>query len=433
MRIMKKLFVSLAFFTFGALLFAEKITVDDAVILAADNNISLKQQKLSLDLLKKQKNASWNSASPSLSLSANYAGSQAGSNEAWSDGSQMKNAPTLSASASVSVRLAPSLATSIQSAKLSYEAGEISYESMVRSIELSVRKSFYNLIYSRENIEVQESALESAKQTYESNRTKYNQGRLSELDLLNAQYNYEKKLPALETLKQSYEIALDSFKQVLGIKLSESIELEGSLEDVADMIITEEAIMMNLDDVPDVKKAQMNVEAAKNSLMATRFSAWGPSISASASASENITNETLSMNYSLGLSIPLDGYLPWSSGALSIESQKTNLEKLKLTLEDTKTSTAIKIRSSYNTIKQAQTQLDIYEKNVILMMRAFEMTLSAYNAGSKDLLALQTAADNLATAKNTLQNQRYTIISAILDLENTLGVPFGSLGTSEER
>ncbi|MBR1638380.1 MAG: TolC family protein [Treponema sp.] len=430
---MKKLFVIVTLLIFSAGLFAQKITVDDAVILAADNNISLKQQKLSLDFLKKQKNASWNSASPSLTLSASYGGSQTGTNEAWSKGEQNKNDPALSATASVNIRLSPSLATSIRSARLSYEAGEISYESMVRSIELSVRKSFYNLIYSRENIAVQESALESAKQTYESNRAKYNQGRLSELDLLNAQYNYEKKLPALETLKQSYEIALDSFKQVLGIDLREKIELEGSLEEAADITITEDVIMMNLDDVPDVKKVQMNIEAAKNSLMATRFSAWGPSLSASASAVENVTNETLVMNYSLGLSIPLDGYLPWSSGALSIESQKTNLENLKLSLEDTKTSIAIKIRSSYNTITQAQTQLDMYEKNVTLMQRAYDMTLSAYNAGSKDLLSLQTAADNLATAKNTLQNQRYTIISAILELENLLGVPFGSLGTSEER
>ena len=130
--------------------------------------------------------------------------------------------------------------------------------------------------------------------------------------------------------------------------------------------------------------------------------------------------------------MPLDGYLPWSSGALSIENQKTNLKKLQFTLDDTLTSTAIKIRSSYNTITQAQTQLEMYEKNVQLMQRTYEMTLSAYNVGSKDLLALQTAADNLASAKNTLQNQRFTIISAILDLENTLGVPFGSLGSSNQ-
>ena len=100
MRNMKKLFVIVTLLIFSAGLFAQKITVDDAVILAADNNISLKQQKLSLDFLKKQKNASWNSASPSLTLSASYGGSQTGTNEAWSKGEQNKNDPALSATAS---------------------------------------------------------------------------------------------------------------------------------------------------------------------------------------------------------------------------------------------------------------------------------------------------------------------------------------------
>ena len=404
-----------------------KITVEDAVILAADNNISLKKEKLSLDLLKKQKDSSWNSISPSLSLGASGRGSLgSGSHEAWSAGTQKTSDPSFSASASLNLNLSPAVLITVQSAKLSYEAGEISYEAMVRSIELSVRKSFYSLLYSKENIAVQENALASAKQTDEANLAKYNQGLLSELDLLNAQYNYERKL------KQSYEIALDSFKQVLGLKLTEEIELSGDLEEAAENLITEESIMTNLDEIPDVKRAKLSVDAAKNSLASTRYTAWGPTFSAGVTASEGITNKTLSVDYNFGVSIPLDGYLPWSSRALNVANQKANYEKQKFTLEDTKTSAAIKIRSSYNTIQQAQAQLDMYEKNVTIMQRAYEMTRSAYNAGSRDLLALQTAVDNLATAKNTLQNQRFTIISAILDLENTLGVPFGTLGKNKD-
>jgi len=57
------------------------------------------------------------------------------------------------------------------------------------------------------------------------------------------------------------------------------------------------------------------------------------------------------------------------------------------------------------------------------------MTLNAYNHGSKDLLTLQNSADSLLSAKINLMQQKYTLISAVLDLENTLGIPFGSLGT----
>ena len=33
------------------------------------------------------------------------------------------------------------------------------------------------------------------------------------------------------------------------------------------------------------------------------------------------------------------------------------------------------------------------------------------------------------SAKINLMQQKFTLISAVLDLENTLGIPFGTLGT----
>ena len=78
---------------------------------------------------------------------------------------------------------------------------------------------------------------------------------------------------------------------------------------------------------------------------------------------------------------------------------------------------------------QAQNQLESLKKNVDLAQKTYDMTLNAYNHGSKDLLTLQNSADSLLSAKINLMQQKYTLISAVLDLENTLGIPFGSLGT----
>lgn len=63
-----------------------------------------------------------------------------------------------------------------------------------------------------------------------------------------------------------------------------------------------------------------------------------------------------------------------------------------------------------------------------LMQKTYDMTRASYNAGSTDFLTLQKAEDNLYQAKYNVENQRYSIISAVLDLENTLGIEFGSLG-----
>ena len=373
---------------------------------------------------------SWNGISPSLSLSGGVNGSKPGTFDTFADSD-----PTVSwsASGSVSLNFTPALATTIKSARLAYESGQMSYENTRRSIELSVRKTFYSLLYFNENLELQHRSLETARQTYESNLSKFNQGRLSEMNLLTSQYNYESKIPAVTNLHTTYENNLDNFKIILGLDLNDEIELTGSLVELAAAELNNKLLDVNIEELPSIKMLLKNIESSENSLMATRFSAYGPSLSLSGSAGTNggikpSSDPRVSLSYSATIRIPLDGYLPWSNGSVSVQAQKESLEKLKQNLEQTKKTTEISIRNSYNAIKQAKAQLAVYEKNMELMQKTYDMTRASYNAGSTDFLTLQKAEDNLYQAKYNVENQRYSIISAVLDLENTLGIEFGSLG-----
>lgn len=400
-----------------------ELTVDDAVILAADNNISLQRQRISLNTLEKKKDTSWNGISPSLSASGNMS-------IPFEENSKM----SYSISASASLNFTPSLFTAIKTAKLNYENGVTSYENAVRTVELNVRKVFCNLLYTKENIQLQERKLETAKSLYESNLAKYNRGQLSELDLLNSQYNYESTIPTLQSLQINYDNSIATFKQTLGVNQSEEIELVGNIEDFLNIGKIE--INKNIEEVPAVKTILANMELAKTQLLATRFSAWGPSLSASYSYGKSGNFESSDLRttgnaLSLSLRIPLDGFLPWSNGALSIANQKANLQDLELQLKEKKESTELEIQNSIKKIEQAQAQLNVLENNVELAQKRYNMTLTAYNHGSKDLLTLQNASDALMTARINLSSQKITIFSAILDLENILGVPFGTLGKSD--
>ena len=437
---MKKSFLVAGFILFASgILFGQSVengsepivlTVDKAVELALQNNITIKQSKMDLDMLELRDSFSWNGISPSLSLSGGVNGSKPGTFDTFADSD-----PTVSwsASGSVSLNFTPALATTIKSAKLAYESGQMSYENTRRSIELSVRKTFYSLLYFNENLELQHRSLETARQTYESNLSKFNQGRLSEMNLLTSQYNYESKIPAVTNLHTTYENNLDNFKIILGLDLNDEIELTGSLVELAAAELNNKLLDVNIEELPSIKLLLKNIESSENSLMATRFSAYGPSLSLSGSAGTNggikpSSDPRVSVSYSATVRIPLDGYLPWSNGSVSVQAQKESLEKLKQNLEQTKKTTEISIRNSYNAIKQAKAQLAVYEKNMELMQKTYDMTRASYNAGSTDFLTLQKAEDNLYQAKYNVENQRYSIISAVLDLENTLGIEFGSLG-----
>lgn len=426
----KTIFLSALLLLFCEVVFCQQdvrqLTIDDAVILAADNNLTLKRNQLALKQLELKDKYSWNSASPTIGASAQFG-----------NGLQ-ENSTSLSISGNVSFRLTPALYSSIKSAKLNYENGITSYETAVKTVEKNVRQIFYSLIYSKENLSLLNRNLETAKQRYDLSQEKFSRGQLSELDLLTTQMNYESLKPSYESAEIAYENSIANFKQLLGINQNEQIDLIGNLDEMMNVSINQDLLEYNMEELPTVKEIKSKIELAKTNLLATKFSAWGPSLSLSYSASkagQDMTGEfawaDFKQSVSVGVSIPLDGYLPWSNGSLSVSAQKSNLEDLNLQLENEKTTVELTIKKYIKEINQAKSQLSSLQSNVVLAQKTYDMTLNAYNYGSRDLLTLQSAADSLLKSKNQLQSQVYNLICKIMDLEFTLGLPLGALTAAE--
>ena len=435
---MKKLFyifflsLILSFFA-TAQIGVRTLTIDDAVNLALQNNLEIKQSKMDLELLATKKKYSWNSISPSVNASGGFNGS--------SPLDDFGNTSfSYSAGASISLNLTPSVRTTMKQAELNYQEGEANLEKTKRRVELDVRKSFYRLVYFNENLETQQRSLETAKQTYESNQIKYKQGRLPELTLLNSQYNYESKIPAIENLKRTYQSDIDNFKLLLGLDLSEYIELKGQLDDAVEIHLDDSVLQSSLENNNSIKAIKQQILSTQNSIQATKLSTYAPSVSFSVSENTSGSSKanpatgkgewepSSSLSYGITVRIPLDGFFPWSNGKLNLSSSNVMLEKLKQNLEQAHITTSLSVMNSYNSILQAQKQLELLEKSVELTQKTYDMSKNAYNMGSADLLSLQQAEDNLYSAKYNVQNQKYTILTSILTLEDTLGLPYGTLG-----
>ena len=411
------------------------LTIDDAVNLALENNIKIKQSSMDLELLETKNKYSWNSVSPSISATGGFNGSTP------LDGGDTSFSYSLGASLRLS--LTPTLRTAMKKALLDYQSGKATLEATKREIELNVRKTFYSLIYFNDNIEIQQRSLETAKQTYESNKAKYQQGRLAELQLLNSQYNYEKKIPDIENLKRTYQSNIESFKILLGLGLDDEITLQGKLDDAFNVHFdnsTLETSLASIEENATIKNLKQQITSTQNTLQSAKLASYAPSISFSLSESTSGSSKanlmtgkdawepSSSLSYGVSVNVPLDGFFPWSSGKLNVQTAEETLEKLKMTLEQTRTQTTLTVKNSYNSILQNITQLELLEKNEELTQKAYEMSKNAYNMGSTDLLSLQQAEDNLYSARYNVQNQKYTILTSILTLEDTLGLPYGTLG-----
>lgn len=421
MNLKESFVLFLLFFMLSGLFAQNKIlTIEDAVQLAKENNISVKTAENTLDNLGLLNKYSWNSVSPTATLSGNLA------DDIENDSS------SFSFSGSVNLNLKTNLYSEIKGAKLNYEKGLLAYNEAVRKIELSVRKNFYNLIYQKENLVLQKRSLETSKTQYLNNQEKFKNGKISELDAFTSRVNYESKKPVVESAEINFQNDLATFKQLLGIPQQTEIELDGSLDEILNLKEISFDLLPKVNEpAPDVKSAEYNVEIAKNSLLDSRFSAYAPTVTGSYSygKSKNLNQDewTTTNRLSVGISVPLDGVLPWSTRAVNIKTNRNVLDTAEKNLEDAKTTVAVQTESYIRKINQAVKQLDSLKSTEELANQTYQMTLTAYNYGKTDFLSLQNANDSVLSAGVNLKSQAYTLISTILDLESVLGLDFGTL------
>ena len=396
----------------------EKIlTLEECISLAKENNLSIKVHKNTLNDLKRKNETSWNSVSPSIKGDAAFQDDFINKTESFA------------ISGSLGLTLSTNLYSTIKGAKLNYENGLLTYNQAVKQIEMSVWKTFYDLIYKTEYFSFQSQNLLTAKKNYEQNLEKFKNGKISELDVMSSRVSYEQKKPVLEEARIDLTNNLELFKNIIGVDFDDEIKLDGSLD-----------FLLELKDIklppkenpsPDVQAAKFAVEIAENNLLAQRFSSYSPVITGTYKYGQTLNidnslwNETSSL--SVGVSIPLDSYLPWSSSAVSINSKKESLESAKLNLEDAENSIRVNTENALRKINQIISMLEVSKETVALAKKTYEMTETAYNYGKTDFLTLQNASDNVLNAEVSLKNQAKTLMETLLDTEYLLGLEFGTI------
>ena len=59
------------------------------------------------------------------------------------------------------------------------------------------------------------------------------------------------------------------------------------------------------------------------------------------------------------------------------------------------------------------------------------MYTESYKSGAMDLQTLNSTRDNLRAAQNRLLSEQFNLLSAILELEKELNIPFGSIAAMQ--
>jgi outer membrane protein TolC len=408
----------------------ETLGVEEAVRLALANNASLVQSSIALDTAKRTLDVSWNGLLPSLSVGAGASRPNVPSPGSTGSGESYYG------TASAGISLSTAVMGSMQVARSQYDSAGLAFQVSRRDVELSVRKAYYSILLTRESMLVIERSIETAQNNYNQAEVRRKAGLAPELDSLTALVALEKIKPTLASAQVTYENQLADFRQLMGMAQDQALSFSDSLDTATALISdttaapSEETVYSAKDKSPAVTMLAAALALARTRKAAADRAVYSPGLSLSMSYRPTWSNDTSkdSGSVSAVLSFSTDKLLPWSqerqAAAVAADSVATAESKL----AEARIGAGLSAKSLARRIAQARGSLRALRLNVTLAERTYALTDEAYRFGTKDVLAVQNAQDNLQSARMQVLSQMNTLISAVLDLEYALGVPFGTLG-----
>ncbi|MFP4491074.1 MAG: TolC family protein, partial [Spirochaetaceae bacterium] len=334
-----------------------------------------------------------------------------------------------------SLTLNAALFKAIEATRKEWQAEEISYEQAEAKLEKEVKKSFYNLLLMQEQRKLQVEQIETARERYEQARINYQSGLGPELTVLDAQVAYENQKPALKEMDLGYRQALQGFKMNLGIDLEREISLEGSIEADPVQLDVEELVSRYMGRRYDVRSLLANIDTMEDQYTANKLRAVTPTLSLGLNFDpsfqedpwENPWFSDISKDWDqrsgmfrLTIAMSLEGLLPFSKTQVGLRELEDNIGKMRIGLQQAMRGAEMEISNTVDQIEKSRDTLETLQLNVRRAERAYELAEEAYNVGSKELLEVKDAQDELQKARFEVLKEQYNYVSALLDLEHAI-------------
>lgn len=430
------------------------ITLDDAIRIALSENVSVKVADMEIERTGYARKGTYSSLFPQLDGNAAYQrtikkqvmymdfdmpsmGGGSDSSEAPAMGSsgggiEVGRWNTWSAGLSASMPLVN--AQLWESLKISDKDVELAVEK-ARSSRLEtvnqVKQAYFGCLLSKEAFEVYKSVYENALANLEQTQRKYNAQKASELDLARAKTSLANAIPNVYDAENAIILSLWQLKAVMGVDLSEDIDVVGTLMDYGSAMLTDDipADSLSLADNTSLRQLSLQAEQLALNVKAQQYAAL-PSLALSFSYSLNaMTNDFKFSEYkwspysAVGLSLQIPIFAGGKRHAATKQA-RLQAQELSLQRQDTERQLQIAIRQYLNTMDTATKSYASAQSAVESATKAYDIASKSYNVGKNTLTDLNDAQLALTQARLTASQAVYNYLTAKANLENTLGADF---------
>lgn len=404
----------------------ESLDMESAVALAEKANPDLRNAAIALRGAVRDYEARYAAYLPSLSASASLG---AGGNVFLDPGTgrPRETDPTsMNFRLGMSLPLGSDLPYDLRQKGIDLESQRIDMENARLAVRRDTRKAVLALIKAGEDVELRARAIRAANETLARTKTKYELGAASEQSYLEAALKASTLGPSLLQAQADRRRLMVSLARVLGFSGDVELEIAGSLKELQGPVEPDRGSSAgdSLASHPQMRKSEISLSSLRNNLEKARR-AFFPSFSASLSWSTNVSpvfdpaswaGMADNGSLSLGLSLPIDSWMPNSRSKLSLEKVRDSLELAEL-------KRAGALQSLRDSLAQVLSDLELHaatmESNGLSIdqaKRSLEWVRESWNRGQASMKTLEDAEEALFNAETNLIASRYKYLSSLCDL-----------------
>jgi outer membrane protein TolC len=460
----------------GSLREPVQLTPDEAVSLAIKNNLNLKKVGVTVDMLKRKKDLSWNlfipgvtvggglskdnektdSISAPVELNPFFGSLPPGTPKVYGTTTVPYDVPQwhVVGQIEVSLQISAAMFEGLKTIKLGYITGQLGLENMKLQMEREIRKTYNQLLLIQEQVALLKESYAAAERQAAMAQANYRAGLAPELTLLQAQVSRENLRPQIDQAENGFKYAMARFADTLGFEYDTVFELVpvetvdllrksgGALPalDVLDLI---RQASSNKPEIVMLRQELINLESQRKTTLLQNVT---PALSLSWSGSTAFIKDPWKDSWfdskddwrnggslSIMLGWKLDSLLPFggafynNKGGQGVKDVDANIQNKSIDIAAQIRSTEIEVYNSVLTLEKTRVSAETQQKTIDLAERTYRLTEQAYRAGLQDFLQVQNAELSLRQARVQMLEQQFNYLNGLIDLEYSIGAPFGTL------
>ena len=417
------------------------LSLDEAIELALTDNPTVKVANLEIERYDYVRKQVVSTLYPQVDASAQY--SLALRRQEMAQGLSFGGKNTFNVAGSVSLPLfVPAVYRQMKMTRTQMESAVESARATRIDLVAAVRAAYYNVLLAEQSLEVLNEAVVTTQRVVDNTRDLYENGLAAEYDYLTAQVQLSNLKPQVLQAQSAIEVTKLQLKMYLSIPEEVDVEVRGSLDDFRTQVllgedyttdVSENTTLRSLDIQRDLLEHQEKLIQTSRMPTIAAFGQisyigqersdlgglLGGAMGGASTAEQSKFWWQYPINVGAQISIPLFAGFKKTNQLREVRNQMKQLDIQRQYAED---GIRLQVEQSINTLITARETMLSNELTVEQATKAYDITLTRYNAGAGTILELNASQLSLTQAQLSYSQSIYDYLNAYAQYEKALGV-----------